>query len=379
MKTKEKTKNRLLTFLGATACGVASFLYTGCCQPLQLRYLAAPSEVSGATRAAGRFANCLDATSPTNYEESGKKMGQSLGKLPGDLARVVDSVTGIVGMRPFYGRFLGRNLYEGVNYEFDKLENTEKNWAKYSLIHVPNSLVNVGESFGKVTSDFIDSFVQVPNMLVALPLTCNTKVKEKFFETGELGKVSQADKRRVVADGIGDVVKVPLKTGIYLISNSEGVPDSYKYLWDNVRQWAGINVDNKLESKFKGLNGELNRGRVFVNCLPIVNKPLDVVLWGTRYMYMEGKSRHRLVADTIEDSISAPGLNDLKWYDGKNNPKLMPGVVKDGLFNPAKSVILEALGAAKAAVSLGGSGGGDGVAGGGRGVGGRGGGSGGGN
>ncbi len=372
MNKQRKKSSKVLNFVGGVACGLASLISSGCQAP-KLKYNSKPESVGALCREVGRTANCLDAKMPRTYSESGKKLWQGVSKIPKGLAKLADSVTGFLGVRFFEGRYFGQKVYEGIesglgNFEGDVVEDG----LKCAAIHVPDSLVNVAESVGGLVNDVYGTGRALTNLVILTPpLTLNTDARKQLYDKGKLlEKFSPADNGWLVVDGIADVAKAPLRF-VLCLDDSGLFPDSWKYALAGARAWGGVSVDREQKEKLRlkltnTHTGGLKGGRVLANSVPVLDGVLDGC-WGTTHIW-DPDGDFKKVADTIGDSIPARGLDDSKWYDGSNDAKKMPGIVRDGKFHPARSWTFRIGNAVKGALSFISSGGGGGsVAGGGRG------------
>ena len=355
MKTKPKTKNRLLTLLGAVACGTSSFFYTGCQAP-QIRYLANPEKASRLTIESGKTANYLDAKVPRTKTESLDRLRKDLRGAPTDIAKTVDNIIVTpTGFRPFKGTFGGKQTYKGlVNYETEPYVGGSKKLLQGVVIYGPRRVADILEGVGGLTRRAFNIVKELANMTVIQPLTYDTKAKQQLLETGKLPETTlPGDRTRLTKDTATDVVKAPLRM-LLAVSDSKVLPPTVEHVWNGVKRWGGIDVTSekskKLELKLiNSKNGKLDSGRMFVNAIPIVGPVLDGFNGTTLEKTGNG---FRKVAEPIKESIPALGLNDNDWYPCPGLEAQMPGTTDGGRFYPTESWLSRAFGAIRAATSL---------------------------
>lgn len=292
--------------------------------------------------------NAVSVEVPTNSEDARNKMNEGLGRIPQNLVRLVDSVTSIVGIRG--GRYCG---LVSTTERFNPPKGKEFEYRVRAIVTQPGrGIADVLECASNLIGDIVKPGVQAVNLGMVLPLSSNN----------------------VNVDAWTDVVKGPLRAGLYLGQEMAGVglPASWKSSVFGMKKWAGFDLSEEderthqeLQMKFKRLyEGEIKPdiARVIVNAIPAVGNSLDSLFWRTNVRGNSGT--YQIVVNFMENGIPAPVhvgdesfADDKKWYGKDKDPTKAPGVFINNEFRPAKSVLLELI---KLAPSFAGSGGGGG-------------------
>jgi hypothetical protein len=356
--------------LGATAMVVSSILPNTGCQNSQIKYMNDPQGSPALEREAGRISNELDAFLPRTYSESANSLNDKAKRLPTDLAELVDSATGLLGVRIFRGEFFGAKAYPGIYDETDSdawnfkpldrfTGETADSRLKYAIMHVPNSLAEVLGSVGNLAGNSYGTVAQVVNMAGVLPLTANTSARADALGQSLPNDNPNNDREKLILDGLTDPLKQPIRYLLTVVDPSNWTPDSITLGFYNGKKWANIEINQanleRIQNKFKSnsANNKRDEARILVNLLPIGNETLDPLFWGTTYRIDPVSGKSEMVASTRDDSMNTNISCDNVWYGPSNNPTKAPGIIDNGQFFPAQSVTV-GLGkdAAKAALFL---------------------------
>ena len=299
--TLKKITERVTSFLSSTARSsilatlAASALLPASsgCQYMQIRYLENPEHASFITREIGRTQNELDAFLPTTYTESGERALESITNIPRDL--------------------------------------------------VTNPLAVISDTYG--------CLAQIPNWALLL-FTSNTARRAELLGQDSSAYNPGNDNVKLALDGLTDVLKFPLRLGLYVADPRDIVPDTFELGAYEALNSVGLPVNEerarKLSGKFLDENEEFRYGRVAINSLFGINNTLDYLLWGEQII--DGKK-----LPTTSDYSLETTLPESAW-SGVNS-RLSPGYIENGRFYPSNSLLsrllIDARNAAAIALPLG--------------------------
>jgi len=379
---------RNLALVGTLALGISA---TGC-QAIQRSYNDNPANRNFIVREMGQTSNCMDVVLPRTYYDTGDRALKSLGKIPFDLAEVVDSVTGVVGFRPFRGRFWTIDawepgIFDEINLDsiryipLDRFEGKGAQYVKYGVWHPVGSTLEILSSVGRTFGDGFNVASQVVNAGAILPLTANDSEMTKVFAyTPAFENSSVNDSVKRVVDGVTDPVKGPVKYVLTCANTSDVVPYTLRLFNQDAKQWAGVSLGDKEKAYlqrafFLNLDCSVfsyDYKRMFVDVLPL--KSLDRAIWGTQlrmareltkeedgkgfepyYLTRIGKGREIRIgnfAHTLPLGVPTNIGSDILWYNYPvmndkgdkvvgykkiEDPAEAPGVINNGKYYPAQS------------------------------------------
>ncbi len=351
-----KENSRRIAYTGLAAVSLGAGVLSSGCLYMQDRYMSDPQNSGFLLREGGRSANSLDAAFPRNPNQAGEKLGDTLKRIPANAAETIDSVFGLAGVRPFRGRFFGKDVYQGIFNEenpesaaympLDKFKgNLEDHGLKYGLSHMVIAPANVlGSGVRLLRGTFIETPFHTLNYAVISRITPDTAKRAEFFSDTEDDN-SGNDNLEYVVDAVTfpkDVVR-----GIgYCVVKHDVPSDGHKGLFYDLKNWAGVKVrdekQREVDLKFLAFDAN-NRDdtRFAISAGSPVVHPVTDKLYPGVYRF-NNKGELEQVAETIGDSIPSELEDDSVWYTSIK-PEKAPGIIvkeSSAKFHPAESVLL---------------------------------------
>src|SRR3989344_53205 len=298
------------------AAGVATAGALSGCQSMDIKSFRNPG-VNGWDDEGGNYERALNTITPRTYNQSAKVLGDNAKRIPADLAYVVSRVPAVIGVDPAYGNYFGQHRHKGifglknssswrykpnVNYSGGKKPVLA---AFFNIIDTPIDII--GGLSNLVEHVYKGPVIQPINMGGILPLTANTSKRQEIYDDKPVGiHKPENDDLKFWIDGASDIIKVPVKTALYLPSNGRTMPSTLRYEWNRLRQWLGYNIGNRNEPlELKFFNPDtLDRKdylRMAVNTLPFAGNAIDKLGWG--YTHRKEKGEEKKVVDTIDGRI----------------------------------------------------------------------------
>jgi hypothetical protein len=338
-------KKLLLPWALVTASAISSLVG---CQSIATERFKDPERANLFVRWGADVQNNLDAKFPRRYEPAANETLKSFEKIFGSTISTVNNTFGLVGLHPL-DRVLDFENKENWNYDPRNRDdpNTERGIRKV-LVQPIVGTSNLLNSAGRLVGNTLKSGTQIVNLPLVM-ISPNTR--ELADLRGEIEREDYNpynDSAKLWADGTTDLIKIPLKSAMYAVTESSIIPDGWKLGIERMERWGGYEIKDKtLEYKFRQEDGTTNGGRVAINCIPFIAGLADQA-WRTKYIEREfnsgnyvGKNLSRVV-NTSDNYLRTDLVSDKSWYS-KVDPSRAIGIVKEGKFYPAKSSVLEGL------------------------------------
>jgi hypothetical protein len=340
-------RKRLLPWMLVGASAIGSL---GGCQAISISRFKNPEDSNRFVEYTSDVANNLDAKFKRRTFSALNDLGRAASKIPGSAISLINNTSGLLGIHPFDSA-LRFNTEDSEKWNYDPRNrddpNTERGIRKVLAQPIVGTS-NLLNSAGRLVGNTLKSVTQIANLPLVM-ISPNTR--ELADLRGEIEREdynSYNDSAKLWADGTTDLIKVPLKSAMYAVTESSIIPDGWKLGIERMERWGGYEIKDKtLEYKFRQEDGTTNEGRVAINCVPLIAGLVDQA-WRTKYIEREfnsgnyvGKNLSRVV-NTSDNYLRTDLVSDKSWYS-KVDPSRAIGIVKEGKFYPAKSSVLEGL------------------------------------
>jgi hypothetical protein len=325
--------------VGASAIGL------GGCQSIATERFNDPERANLFVKWGADVQTNLDAKFPRRYKPAANETLESFEKIFGSTISAVNNFSGLAGFYPL-DRVLDFENKESWNYDpRNRDDPTKEGFSRKILIHPVKAPLDLLGSVGGIFGSAADTLFHLVNTTAGVPLSPNTReLAELRGDPQQEDYNKYHDSLKYVVDGITDIPMVPLKMGMYAVSESSIIPDGWKRGIENIEEWAGYEIKDKtLEYKFRQEDGTTNGGRVAINCIPFIAGLADQA-WRTKYIE-EGASLRNVVNSS--ENYFKTNLNMDTNLGGRVDPSKAIGYIIDEngerRLYPAESSILKVL------------------------------------
>jgi hypothetical protein len=306
---------------------IGTLAFSGC-RTAQNSYNADPVNSSFFKTETGQTMNAFDATLPDNYSDSAERMGENaLSLVTESLPELIDSTLGVAGLRPFRGRYLGKEtkgLLKNPKGGFEPYTGDKTSHAlKYGLVHLPNSFYEIKGALGSSFKDLLGIPTQALNISLVLPFTVSTDNSNDTVQT------------------LADIPGQTLRSLLYTIQPHSPIPEEVDYWIDNIQEWGHIWQNDEADARRRNLNG--SPGRQVANLIPgpLVDNLIYGIDWdGKKEVPDTINTSIEIFSDTTIEKYKKLGLN-IGYFEGplRNSP----GVLIDKKLYPTRSRFVSGL------------------------------------